>query len=136
MMGGLRVAPHELPAVMQQYFIALPDAANEVTDWIETPAGIAVEQIITATHTGRWITPFGELAPTGRPVRWQAVEFVRIHDQRIASWTSYVDQLSVLLGLGMSVSVTPAPDGLRRPGPVPGTPREQRVAVRGPGSEP
>ena len=99
-MGGMRVSPSELPAVMQAYFSAFPDAHNEVTDSIETSAGIAVEQVITATHTGPWMTAFGELAPTNRRIRWQAVEFVRIQDERIASWNSYFDQLPVLIALG------------------------------------
>jgi hypothetical protein len=65
-MGGMRVSPSELPAIMNAYFGAFPDADNEVTDWIESPTGIAVEQVISATHTGPWMTVFGELAPTGR----------------------------------------------------------------------
>jgi hypothetical protein len=55
------------------------------------------------------MTPIGELAPTGKFLRWQAVEFVRVRHGRIASWCSYFDQLSVLLGLSMSVSITAAP---------------------------
>jgi len=109
-MGGARVSPMELPAVMQGYLAAFPDADNEVTDWIETPTGIAVQQVVTATHTGTWMTPLGELAPTGKSLRWQAVEVVRVRDERIASWCSYFDQLSVPLGLSMSVSITAAPD--------------------------
>ena len=106
-MGGVRVSPPDLPAIMHAYFSAFPDADNEVTDWIETPTGIAVEQVITATHAGPWMTAFGELAPTGRTVRWQAVEFVRIDEERIASWNSYFDQLAVLITLGVE-SVGPA----------------------------
>src|SRR5689334_15936851 len=67
-LGGVRVKPSELPAIMHGYFSAFPDADSEVTDWIESPTGVAVEQMITATHTGPWMTAFGELAPTGRAV--------------------------------------------------------------------
>jgi ketosteroid isomerase-like protein len=49
------------------------------------------------------MTAIGELAPTNLTVRWQAAQFVRIHDQRIASWTSYFDQLAVLIALGVEV---------------------------------
>src|SRR5689334_10357346 len=69
-MGGVGVRPSELPAIMHGYFSAFPDADSEVTDWIESPTGVAVEQVITATHTGPWMTAFGQLAPTGRTVRW------------------------------------------------------------------
>ena len=58
LMPGLRVHPHELPALMQAYLAAFPDADNQVTGWIEAPEGIAVEQTITGTHNGTWVTPF------------------------------------------------------------------------------
>src|SRR5215207_5129274 len=62
---------------------SFPDVSNEVTDWIEPSDGVAVEQVITATHTGPWMTPFGEKAPTGKRLRWEAAEFVRIRNDRI-----------------------------------------------------
>ena len=48
LMPGLRARPQELPALMQAYLAAFPDADNQVTGWIEAPEGIAVEQTITA----------------------------------------------------------------------------------------
>jgi predicted ester cyclase len=99
-MAGMRINPSDLPAVMQAYLAAFPDVSNEVTGWIESSDGVAVEQVITATHTGTWMTPFGELAATGKQLRWEAVEFVRIHNDHIVSWHSYFDQLPVLMALG------------------------------------
>src|SRR5215216_2206157 len=78
------------------------DADNEVTGWIEAPEGIAVEQTITGTHSGTWVTPFGELAATGKRVRWESVEIVRVWDGKIASWRSYFDQLEALTALGIA----------------------------------
>jgi ketosteroid isomerase-like protein len=102
LMPGLRVHPHELPALMQAYLAAFPDADNQVTGWIEAPEGIAVEQTITGTHSGTWVTPFGELAATGKRVRWESVEIVRVRDGKIASWRSYFDQLEALTALGVA----------------------------------
>jgi len=45
------------------------------------------------------MTPFGEKAPTGKRLRWEAAEFVRIRNDRIVSWHSYFDQLPVLMAL-------------------------------------
>jgi predicted ester cyclase len=99
-MAGMRISPVDLPTVMQAYLAAFPDVSNEVTGWIESSDGVAVEQVITATHSGPWMTPFGEKAATGKRLRWEAVEVVRIRNRRIVSWHSYFDQLPVLMALG------------------------------------
>jgi predicted ester cyclase len=90
---------------MQAYLAAFPDADNQVTGWIESQDGIAVEQTTTGTHSGTWVTPLGELAATGKQVRWESVEIVRVREGKIASWRSYFDQLEALTALG----VTPGP---------------------------
>jgi ketosteroid isomerase-like protein len=86
---------------MQAYLVAFAAVDNEVTGWIESEGGVAVEQVITGTHTGTWVTPFGELAATGKRVRWESVEIVRVRDGKIASWRSYFDQLEALMALGL-----------------------------------
>jgi len=48
------------------------------------------------------VTPFGELAATGKRVRWESVEIVRVRDGKIASWRSYFDQLEALTALGVA----------------------------------
>jgi len=100
-MAGMRVSPGDLPMVMQAYLAAFPDITNKVTGWIESDDGIAVEQVLTATHLGTWKTPYGELAATGKQVQWEAVEVVRVQNNKIASWYSYFDQLPSLIAVGV-----------------------------------
>lgn len=100
---GVRVSPAELPALMEAYLSAFPDVENEVTWWMEKGDTVVLEQVITGTHIGAFVTPFGTLEPTGRTVRSEAVEVVRARGRLIASWRSYFDQLGFLTQLGVPV---------------------------------
>jgi predicted ester cyclase len=100
-MAGIRVSPSDLPKLMEAYLASFPDITQKVTGWIESDDGIAVEQTLTATHLGAWMTPYGELAATGKQVQWEAVEVVRVRHNKIASWYSYFDQLPALMAVGV-----------------------------------
>ncbi len=101
MLPGISVTPAELPALMEAYLAAFPDIENEVTWWMEKGETVVLEQVITGTHTGAFVTPFGTLEPTGRSVRSEAVEVVHARGNLICSWRSYFDQLELLGSLGV-----------------------------------
>lgn len=54
------------------------------------------------THTGVFVTPLGDVAPTGKAVVPDACDVVRVGDDgRITSWHSYFDQASLMAQLGL-----------------------------------
>ena len=101
MLPGVRVSPAELPALMEAYLDAFPDIENEITWWMEKGDTVVIEQVITGTHTGAFVTPFGTLEATGRTVRSEAVEVVHARGHLISSWRSYFDQFEFLTSLGL-----------------------------------
>ncbi|HEY0699191.1 MAG TPA: ester cyclase [Micromonospora sp.] len=94
-MPGIMVRPVELPALMRAWFAAFPDLRAEVTGWIETAGGVAVERLVTGTHTGAFLSSLGHLAPTGRLLSWEVADVVRVRDGRITAWRSYFDQAAI-----------------------------------------
>jgi ketosteroid isomerase-like protein len=117
LMPGMVVRPVELPAVLRAWVGAFPDLHGEVTGWVETAGGVAVERRMTGTHTGALPTGQGTVPPTGRTVSWDVVDVVRVRDGLISTWRSYFDQAELFASLGrlpegLSVATAPDPLGL------------------------
>jgi len=98
MPGGLRVhGPVELRPVLEAYYNAFPKLCHETVSAVETDNAIAVELHITMPHTGVFVTPAGEIPPTGKTVSLDACDIVRLNaDGKIGSWHSYFDQASMM----------------------------------------
>jgi predicted ester cyclase len=82
------------------YKAGFPDLRHEVVATVEAGDTIALELHITMTHTGTFVTPMGDLAPSGNVVELDACDVVRVNSEgRISSWHSYFDQASMLAQL-------------------------------------
>ena len=103
MPGGMTFnGPAELRPVLEAYKAGFPDLHHDVVSSVETGDSIAVELHITMTHTGTFVTPMGDLQPTGNRVHLDACDVVRFNaDGRIRSWHSYFDQASMMAQLGV-----------------------------------
>ena len=86
---------------------AFSDVAHRGDGWVEGPDRVAVQVRVTSRHTGPFPTPQGPLAPTGRPVVWEAGMFAEAGEGGLVRLRSYFDQLAVLQQLG----ALPAPSG-------------------------
>ena len=102
MPGGMRFrGPDELRPLLEAFHEAFPDLRHEIVDVVESGDKIAVELRIEGTHTGTLHTPQGDVAPTGRSVVWESVDFVTLRDGKVATWHTYFDQMAFLAQLGL-----------------------------------
>jgi steroid delta-isomerase-like uncharacterized protein len=93
--GGLR-------QWMQSFLKAGPDAHTRVvTTIVEGEWVAATEHIGTLTHTGPFLTPAGEIPPTGRQVELQMVEIYQMRGGKIARLRAYYDVATMLRQLGL-----------------------------------
>jgi Predicted ester cyclase len=93
--------------VLPAYKTGFPDMHHETIDSVEAGDRVVVRLRVTMTHTGPFITPQGEVPPTGRTVVLDSADVVTVVDGRINSWHTYFDQMSMLGQLGL----LPAPAG-------------------------
>jgi predicted ester cyclase len=69
--GDMRLlGPDEVIATLGAFREAFPDMRHELLDVVESADKVAVELVVTATHTGTFRTPQGDVLATGRPVAW------------------------------------------------------------------
>ncbi|RFU22491.1 ester cyclase [Geodermatophilus marinus] len=87
----------EVGRFLAALFAAVPDLRLDLTSRVPHGDRVAEEYTITGTHLG----PLFGLPPTGRPLRIQAVSFVRLRDGRLAEDTFYVDLAGVLGQMGL-----------------------------------
>jgi predicted ester cyclase len=80
---------------------AFPDMKHETVHAVEGGDTYAGETRFSATHTGTLRSPQGEIAPTGKSIRWESADIVRFENGRIASWHVYHDQMAMLAQLGL-----------------------------------
>lgn len=100
--GGMHQrGPAEVIAALGAVRDAFPDIRHEIRDVVESGNKIAIELVVTATHTGTFRTPQGDVPATGRPVVWESVEMITLRDGKIASWHAYFDQMAFLAQLGL-----------------------------------
>jgi steroid delta-isomerase-like uncharacterized protein len=76
---------------------AFPDLHVEVEDSVEEGDMVAVRDTVTGTHLGEYMG----VAPTGTPVTYQEMFFVRFADGRIAETWGVVDVLAQMKQLGV-----------------------------------
>lgn len=103
MPGGMRFRGFgELRPMLEAYRNGFPDLRHETVAAVETGDSIGVELKIVMTHTGPFVTPVGELPPTGRTVTFDGCDVVRLGlNGTITSWHSYFDQASFMAQLGV-----------------------------------
>lgn len=88
--------PAEVKAIFDTFHAAFADFAVEILDQLAEGDKVMTYKVFTGTHTG----DFMGIAPTGRPVRFEVMDVVRIADGQIAEHWGLVDQLGLLQQLG------------------------------------
>jgi steroid delta-isomerase-like uncharacterized protein len=102
MPGGMHLQGADaVIATLGAFREAFPDMRHELRDSVESGNKVAVEVVVTATHTGTFRTPQGDVPATGRTVVWESVDMVTLRDGKIASWHTYFDQMAFLAQLGL-----------------------------------
>jgi predicted ester cyclase len=94
--------PEQILAFNRVFWEAFPDCRLDVTSWIADGQAVAVEGVLTATHSGIFRTPDGDVPPTGRSIefRWAALYMVR--GDELVSEHLFFDQLDFLAQLGLA----------------------------------
>lgn len=85
--------------VFTRHLAAYPDLTHETVNVVESADGqqMAAELVFHGTHKGALRHPNGqEIPPTGRPLSWTAIDWVRAEDGRIVSWHALFDRLELL----------------------------------------
>lgn len=100
--GEVLHGPKEYAEWLAGFWAAFPDARLDATRRWASGSTVFTEGTFTGTHLGAFVTPAGEVAPTGASVqlRWCAVNEVR-GDEVIAE-NLYFDRLDLLDRLGIA----------------------------------
>jgi predicted ester cyclase len=85
--------------VAEKFRQAFPDMRLEVEALVADGDLVAARWTISGTHTGAW----GDVAPTGRSVRFSGVNFFRIADEQIAEIWNVRDDLGLREQLGAPI---------------------------------
>jgi predicted ester cyclase len=91
-----------------------PDQHFTVDDVVVNGDKAAARWSMTATNTA----PIAGIPPTGRPVNQHAIVFYRFEGDKIAEFWLQMDQLGVLLQIGVQIP------GMQRPGSAPSVPAQ------------
>ena len=86
----------EVKGIFDMFHAAFGDFAVEINDQLAEGDKVMTYKTFTGTHTGDL---FG-IPPTGRPVRFDVMDIVRIADGQIVEHWGLVDQLGLLRQLG------------------------------------
>jgi len=87
--------------IIQYVRSAFPDGRQDVD--LEIAEGDLVVELITSTGTQSGEvahTPWGPVAPTGRPVSWQSVRIYRVSGGKIVEHWAVRDDLHMLQQIG------------------------------------
>jgi len=78
------------------FFAGLPDLVATEQEMVADNDAVSVRYIIEATHQG----PLFGIPPTGRPLRWDAIDLYRISDGKIVEEWAFDDATAILNGMG------------------------------------
>jgi hypothetical protein len=99
-----------------------------VLEVVSGPGKLVIAFRHAARHTGRWPTPVGELAPTGRRIEAHVIDVLTVgSDGRISAVVVVADELSRLLQAG---AIPAGPDSAPLPPTPGGAPGQPRVAPK------
>jgi predicted ester cyclase len=85
-----------LIALLRSFIGALPDLNAQEQDIVADEHTVAVRFVVEATHKG----PLLGIAPTGRRVRWDAVDVYRLSDGKISEEWAADDLTAILNAVG------------------------------------
>jgi predicted ester cyclase len=87
-------------ALLRGFIGALPDLHAQEQDVVADGDKVAVRFVVEATHKGDLLG----IAPTGRRVRWDAVDVYRLSDGRISEEWAADDMTAILHQVGAYTS--------------------------------
>ena len=94
---GVQLAgPEAVKQMVQGWFAAFPDLHHRTDAEFEHDGSYACRLTLTGTHNGPFVTPNGEIAPTGRKIEFVSADYITGEDGRIATWHAYPDMAGVL----------------------------------------
>jgi predicted ester cyclase len=85
-----------LVALLRGFIGALPDLNAQEQDIVADGDTVALRFVVEATHKGELLG----IAPTGRKVRWDAVDVYRFRDGKITEEWAADDLTAILHGVG------------------------------------
>jgi predicted ester cyclase len=85
-----------LVALLRGFIGALPDLNAQEQDIVADGDTVALRFVVEATHKGELLG----IAPTGRKVRWDAVDIYRLKDGKITEEWAADDLTAILHGVG------------------------------------
>jgi steroid delta-isomerase-like uncharacterized protein len=97
--GDAPAGPAGQKAVAEKFRAAFPDLRLELEALVAEGDLVVARWTISGTHRGAW----GDVAPTGRSVRFSGVNFFRIADNRIAEIWNIRDDLGLREQVGAAV---------------------------------
>jgi predicted ester cyclase len=100
LINGAPMALRDLVARVRGLHVAFTEHEIEIVDRIAEPRKLAIAFRHTATHTGPWMTPVGEIAPTGRTVTGVGIDLLTLEDDKIAAIWVLADELQRLQQVG------------------------------------
>lgn len=97
--NGITLTALDLLARVRGTQRAYSDLRHELVDRVDAPGRLVVAFRLHGTHTGPLATPFGELAPTGRPFTVRVIDILTVTDGLISAVTMVADELGQLAAL-------------------------------------
>jgi steroid delta-isomerase-like uncharacterized protein len=97
--GDAPPGPAGQKAVAEKFRSAFPDLHLEVEAIVADGDLVVARWTMTGTHSGAW----GDIAPTGRQIRFSGVNFFRIVEGKIAEIWNLRDDLGLREQLGVPV---------------------------------
>jgi predicted ester cyclase len=85
-----------LIALLRSFIGALPDLNAQEQDIVADGDTVAIRFVVEATHEGELLG----IAPTGRRVRWDAVDVYRLRDGKISEEWAADDLTAILNAVG------------------------------------
>ena len=95
--------------MLEALYAAIPDQTHAIERMTvdEPNEAVAIEMLVSGTFNGEpFPTAFGPVPSHGRYVEWRPGSFIRARDGKVASWTVYLDQVTVLNQLGAQIDVS------------------------------
>lgn len=108
-LGETSVGIDHVRTSLRALYDAIPDQTHTIIRMTvdEPHEACAVEMLVAGTHdSGPFPTSFGMIPASGEHVEWRPGSFIRARDGKVESWTVYLDQVSVLKALGVSLAPT------------------------------
>lgn len=106
-LGVTSVGLDNVKAGLVPLYEAIPDHFHRIERMTvdEEREAVAIEMLVGGNHTGApFPTSFGPIPASGKYVEWRPGSFIRAREGKVTEWTVYLDQVSVLKALGVTLA--------------------------------